>query len=177
MAADLIRRVGAAAAMFLVVLAGCGTDAARTPEPGAVATSLLPEDRLELPEFDFVKYQELLGELRGAPIVVNIWGSWCPPCRGEAPDLSRVSLEFEGRVQFLGVDILDDRESARDFILEFDWQYPSVFDPDGEIRDRLGYVGQPVTIIYDRDGEVASDWVGAQKADKLRREILKVLEG
>jgi thiol-disulfide isomerase/thioredoxin len=107
---------------------------------------------------------------------VNIWGSWCPPCRVEAPDLSRVSREFEGRVQFLGVDILDDRESARDFILEFDWQYPSVFDPDGEIRDRLGYVGQPVTIIYDRYGEVAFDWVGAQHADKLRREIRKVLE-
>lgn len=102
-------------------------------------------------------------------------GSWCPPCQVEAPDLALVSREFEGRVQFLGVDILDDRGSARDFILAFDWPYPSVFDPDGEIRDRLGYVGQPITVIYDRRGETAFQWAGTVTADLLRSEIRKAL--
>jgi hypothetical protein len=86
-----------------------------------------------------------------------------------------VAREFEGRVQFIGVDILDDREGARGFILEYDWPYPSVFDEDAEIRDRLGYVGQPVTIVYDRDGNVTFEWVGSITEKLLRQEIRKVL--
>jgi thiol-disulfide isomerase/thioredoxin len=137
--------------------------------------ALLPKNRLALPEFDLAQFRSLLAELRGTPVVVNIWAAWCPPCRVEAPGLTKVSREFEGRVQFLGVDILDNREDARGFILEFDWPYQHVFDPDGEIRDGLGYIGQPVTIIYDREGQLAFEWEGAITEDMLRREIRKVI--
>lgn len=160
-----------------LLLAACGERA--DPRTGGGATEptarLLPEDRLALPEFDFPRFQALLSELRGTPVVVNIWGSWCPPCRLEAPGLARVSREFQGRVQFVGVDILDDRENARSWILEFDWPFPSVYDPDAEIRDRLGYIGQPVTIVYDPEGGKAFEWVGAVTEDQLREEIGKVL--
>ncbi len=162
-------------AALAVVLVACARSPAAPARDEAPRASLLPENRLELPEFDLLKFQALLRELRGTPVVVNIWGSWCAPCRVEAPDLAEVSREFEERVQFVGVDILDDREAARQFILEFDWPYPSVFDPDGEIRDRLGYIGQPVTIVYDRDGNKSFEWVGALNAEILRREIRKVL--
>jgi thiol-disulfide isomerase/thioredoxin len=169
-----LRALAAAAVLLLAACGPPGTPAPREPE--AQPASLLPRDRLELPEFGFEEFRKLLVELRGIPVVVNIWGSWCPPCQVEAPDLARVSREFEGRVQFLGVDILDDRRAARDFILAFDWPYPSVFDPDGEIRDRLGYVGQPITVIYGRDGQVALEWTGTVTADLLRAEIRKVLD-
>jgi thiol-disulfide isomerase/thioredoxin len=160
----------------LVLLAACGRTSTPAPEGlDARTTPLLPEDRLELPAFDFEAFQALLLELRGTPVVVNIWGSWCPPCQVEAPDLARVSSEFEGRVQFVGVDILDSRASARDFILAFDWAYPSVFDPEGEIRDRLGYIGQPITVVYDRRGAVSFEWTGVVTADLLRAEIRKAL--
>jgi len=173
LAGDLRRPVLVGA---LVLLAACGRAAAPAlVERDAGTASLIPKDRLELPEFDFEMFQALLLELRGTPVVVNIWGSWCPPCQVEAPDLALVSREFEGRAQFLGVDILDDRQAARDFILAFDWPYPSVFDPDGEIRDRLGYVGQPITVIYDRRGETAFQWAGTVTADLLRSEIRKAL--
>jgi thiol-disulfide isomerase/thioredoxin len=137
--------------------------------------SLLPKNRLDLPSFDLAKYQALVKELRGTPVVVNIWGSWCPPCRVEAPGLAKVAREFEGQVQFVGVNFWDTRESARSWILEFDWQFPSVFDPDGKIRDGLGYLGQPITIVYDRDGDVAFEWVGAISEVLLRKEIREVL--
>ncbi len=163
------------ATVFVVATACAPTEALRPDQDGR--GSLLPADRFELPELGFEEFQTLLGELRGTPVVVNIWGSWCPPCRLEAPDLARVSLEFQGRVQFLGVDILDERRPARGFIAEFDWPYPSIFDPAGEIRDGLGYVGQPVTIVYDRGGEVAFEWIGALTADLLRAEVRKVLAG
>jgi thiol-disulfide isomerase/thioredoxin len=150
------------------------TQSTRSGEAGDPSSSLLP-GRLELPELGFAGFQALLRELRGRPTVVNIWGSWCPPCELEAPDLARVSKRFAGRVQFLGVDILDSRSPAREFILRFGWQYPSVFDPAGAIRDRLGYIGQPVTVIHDRQGEVAFEWVGVVTTDLLTQEIRKVL--
>jgi thiol-disulfide isomerase/thioredoxin len=167
-----MRRWLVLAAAAALLLASCGE---RVAGPAPTAAPLLPKNRLALPEFDLVQFQALLEQMRGTPVVVNIWAAWCPPCRVEAPGLATVAREFEGRVQFLGVDILDNREDARTFILEFDWPYPHVFDPDGEIRDRLGYIGQPVTIIYDREGTLVFEWEGVITEDMLRREIRKVI--
>lgn len=175
--------LGTVAALALV---SCGESAPQqttAPEPpgpddkpmAMMGTTLLPEDRFELPEYDLETFGALIDELRGTPVVVNIWGSWCPPCRVEAPALSEVAHEFLGEVQFLGVDILDSREGARAFIQEFDWPYPHVFDPPGAIRDGLGYIGQPVTFIVDREGEIVFEWNGEVTADQLRTEIRKVI--
>jgi cytochrome c biogenesis protein CcmG, thiol:disulfide interchange protein DsbE len=158
--------------LILVVLAGC---AGPDRPPSGSGGSLLPESRVSLPEYDLETFRRLIEELRGTPVVVNFWGSWCPPCRVEAPELAEAAKRYEGRVQFIGVDILDNRLAARDFILASDWQYPSVFDPEGEIRDGLGYVGQPITLIYDRDGTLAFEWNGIVSLDLLSRELRKVL--
>jgi cytochrome c biogenesis protein CcmG, thiol:disulfide interchange protein DsbE len=165
-----------AGALFL---SSCADRVGETPRGGMAASpteaALLPKNRLALPELDLARFQSLLAQLRGTPVVVNIWAAWCPPCRVEAPGLASIAREFEDRVQFLGVDILDNREDARSFILEFDWPYPHVFDPNAEIRDGLGYLGQPVTIIYDRRGNLVFDWEGAITEDMLRDEIRKVV--
>jgi thiol-disulfide isomerase/thioredoxin len=137
--------------------------------------SLVPDSRVALPEYDLETFRRMIEELRGTPVVVNFWGSWCPPCRVEAPELAEAARRYAGRVQFIGVDILDNRGAARDFILASDWQYPSVFDPEGEIRDGLGYVGQPITLIYDRDGALAFEWNGVITLDLLARELRRVL--
>jgi thiol-disulfide isomerase/thioredoxin len=158
--------------LILALLAGCA-ESDRTPSGSS--GSLLPESRVSLPEYDLETFQRMVEELRGTPVVVNFWGSWCPPCRVEAPELAQAAKRYEGRVQFIGVDILDNRQAARDFILAADWQYPSVFDPEGEIRDGLGYVGQPITLIYDRDGTLAFEWNGVVSLDLLDRELRKVL--
>jgi cytochrome c biogenesis protein CcmG, thiol:disulfide interchange protein DsbE len=133
------------------------------------------DDPYQLPTMDFDGYRALLRDLRGSPVVVNIWAAWCGPCRAEAPGLSAAAKRYEGRVQFLGVDILDGREAARGFIREFGWTYPSLFDPPGEIRDRLGYFGQPVTLFYDARGELAFDWSGPIPDDVLDEQIRKLL--
>jgi thiol-disulfide isomerase/thioredoxin len=170
-----MKRALAIAVTAGLVLTACAESRRLADTAAEARASLLPEDRLALPEFDLARYEALIAELRGTPVVVNVWGSWCPPCTVEAPELAGVSKEFQGRAQFVGIDILDARRPARDFILRFDWQYPSLFDPTGAIRDGLGYVGQPITLVYDRDGQVAFEWQGVINADLLRREIRKVL--
>jgi thiol-disulfide isomerase/thioredoxin len=157
------------AVALVLALAACGGS------QGPSQDARLPADPLALPEYDLARYRDLIAELAGTPLVVNFWGSWCDPCQEEAPHLHQVSQEFEGRVQFLGVDMLDNRGAAREFIGRFDWRYPSIFDPDAEIRDGLGYFGQPITLIYDRRGGVTKQTVGAVNAEFLREEIRKVL--
>jgi thiol-disulfide isomerase/thioredoxin len=171
-----MRRWLALSVVVTFLLASCAerTVARRGIGRRAPEARLLPKTRLALPEFDLAKFQALLAQLRGTPVVVNIWAAWCPPCRKEAPGLAKVAREFEGEVQFLGVDILDVREDAREFIREFDWPYPHVFDPNGEIRDGLGYLGQPVTIVYDREGRKVFEWEGEITERMLRQELREV---
>ena len=163
----------AVALALAIALMGAGCAQGGGPD-GSPSGGLLPRDRLALPEYGPSQFDALIRELRGTPVVVNFWGSWCPPCRDEAPELAQVARERRGAVQFLGVDFNDNRAAAREFIQEFDWRYPSIFDPDDEIRPSLGYIGQPVTVIYDRHGEIAFDWVGAISAQLLRRELDRV---
>ncbi len=141
----------------------------RSPVPAgnAAAATLLPADAAALPEFDLPRFERLLGQLEGTPVLVNFWGSWCAPCRDEAPHLASAHGSYGDRVQFLGVDILDAREGARAFMQEFGWTYPSVFDPPASIRDGLGLLGQPVTLFYDAGGNLVERWVGPIPADEL----------
>ena len=138
-----------------------------TPAVNATTADLLPADVGALPSFDAARFDSLLGELRGTPVLVNVWGSWCDPCRDEATTLNDAHERFGRDVQFLGVDILDSRTSARGFMQEFGSMYPSVFDPAGAIRDALGLLGQPVTLLYDRSGDIVEHWVGAVPSDEL----------
>jgi cytochrome c biogenesis protein CcmG/thiol:disulfide interchange protein DsbE len=154
--------------MVLALVAGACSDGG---SPGAATGSLLPADPYELPGFDPASFQALLSELHGTPVLVNVWASWCGPCEQEAPHLAAASTEFGDRVQFLGVDILDEREAARRFMREYGWTYPSVYDLPGAIRDRLGLLGQPVTLFYDASGKLVKTWTGALNEDVLRENL------
>lgn len=162
-----LRRLAPFVLALALVAVGCGGGA----EPDTAGGSLLPEDPYELPEFDPASFEALLQELEGTPVVVNVWASWCGPCRDEAPHLAAAHAELGDRVQFLGVDILDEREAARRFMREYGWTYPSVFDLPGAIRDDLGLLGQPVTLFYDASGKLVSTWTGVLDEDVLRENL------
>ncbi len=93
-----------------------------------------------------------LGDLRGKPVVVNFWASWCAPCEDEAPLFKRAHEIYGDRVSFLGVDIKDARSDALDFVAEFGLDYPSVRDETQEIYAAYGLTGQPETFFVDADG-------------------------
>jgi thiol-disulfide isomerase/thioredoxin len=113
---------------------------------------------------------------RGKVVVVNIWASWCGPCRLEQPGLERLWREYRDRgVQFIGVDFEDDRAAGLEYLREFDVTYPSVSDPTGILSFRFGMLAPPTTFIVDREGQLRYHLLGAQAEATLRRYIEELL--
>ncbi|HET9779810.1 MAG TPA: TlpA disulfide reductase family protein [Propionibacteriaceae bacterium] len=127
-------------------------------------TRIPPEQRLELP----IVSGPALGsnrtissqDYRGKVVVINVWGSWCPPCRKEAPDLQAASVETKDSAQFIGITSKDyDPAPAEAFVRSFQITYPSIYDPNGKVL--LAFAGElppsaiPSTMIIDRQGRLA----------------------
>jgi cytochrome c biogenesis protein CcmG/thiol:disulfide interchange protein DsbE len=93
-----------------------------------------------------------LRALRGHPVVVNLWASWCDPCAFELPILQRQASRYGARVAFLGVNSNDNRADARKLSARFPMPYPSIEDPRQAIAGRYGAVGLPATAFYDARG-------------------------
>ena len=104
-------------------------------------------------------------------VVLNIWGSWCGPCRSEAADLVRVAREtMDQRVQFVGIDVRDSRQAGADFARDFGLTYPSIFDPPGRTLFALKGIPRsvvPLTIVLDRHHRVAAVFLHAMHAQDL----------
>ncbi len=176
------RPVGAIALVALVLaLAACSSepssDGAASDAGGgsiraenATTTPLLPVEADALPDFTVARYRELLAQLRGTPVVVTMWGSWCPPCKADAPMLARAHDAYGDRVQFLGIDIEDSVPSARRFMHTYGWTFPSIRDPvfPSSFRTGLGFVAQPNTLFYDASGRIVRTWQGPLTAESLR---------
>jgi thiol-disulfide isomerase/thioredoxin len=115
----------------------------------------------------------------GSVVVMNFWGSWCTPCREEAPALGALARYFAGTdVRFIGVDIRDDPPSAEAFMRTFRIGYPSLNDPNDLIAlDFSGTVppaGIPTTLVIDRSGHVAARIVGQASYSGLKALIKQV---
>jgi cytochrome c biogenesis protein CcmG/thiol:disulfide interchange protein DsbE len=117
-----------------------------------------------------------LGGLRGYPVVVNLWASWCVPCRSEFPIFQRTSVSLGRQVGFLGVLIQDKRPSAERFLQEFPITYPSIDDAKRNIISELKAVGVPSTAFYDRRGKLAFLHQGTYRTEQdLHRDIQRYL--
>jgi cytochrome c biogenesis protein CcmG/thiol:disulfide interchange protein DsbE len=99
-------------------------------------------------------FEKRIAQLRGYPVVVNVWASWCVPCRQEFPVLQKLSARYGKKVAFLGVNSEDSDDAAATFLREEPLPYPSYTDPDKEIADSLDVVGYPDTAFYDKAGKL-----------------------
>jgi thiol-disulfide isomerase/thioredoxin len=147
------------------------------PAVNATTAPLLPSTANALPDVASGEMQRLLGQLHGTPVVLNVWGSWCGPCREEGPKLAAAAGRYGRRVQFLGLDVKDTRGAAQAFVAEMGWPYPNLFDSSAtaEVERALGYFAQPVTLFYGRDGKVADQISGPATAAALQAGIGRIL--
>jgi cytochrome c biogenesis protein CcmG/thiol:disulfide interchange protein DsbE len=172
-----LRIAGAALALAVVtiVLAACGGQegsyGGRHPDyaralagaPGPLADLYAQANRL-LPG-GASAFRRRLATLRGYPVVVNKWASWCGPCRAEFPFFQSEAARLGKRVAFLGVDANDDAGAARTFLGELPLPYPSYTDPDQGIATLLkATIGFPATTFYDRGGKLIGVHVGEYRS-------------
>ncbi len=121
----------------------------------------------KLTELTADNFEGVLVGLRGTPVIVNIWASWCSPCRTETPLLERTWVAQGGRVVILGVASKDVPDNSLAFMEEFGVTYPNVFDSSGEIRARLGLRGFPTTLVFGADGRLRTTIVGGLTEQRL----------
>jgi thiol-disulfide isomerase/thioredoxin len=154
------------------VLAGC-SGLSGTGDKGYITGTGVPvevpaadrEDPIELAGTDLDGNDVDLAELRGKPVVVNVWASWCGPCIVEQPDLNEAAAELGDDVTFLGLNIREASEGdAAAFTRKLEVDYPSVYSPDGSAL--LPFAGTltprsiPSTVVLDAEGRVAASVQG-----------------
>lgn len=189
-------RAIAVAALLALALAGCTTQTAgdentRTGSQtgyigGASLTQIPPDQRRPAPTATGPSLADpsrivSSGDYPGKVVVVNVWGSWCAPCRKEAPELEAVSRSRQNVAQLIGLDIRDyDPAPAAAFVRAFGVTYPQIYDPRGTQLVKYSELppnGIPSTLIIDRQGRIAVRIVGAITRGTLTQVIDDVAAG
>jgi cytochrome c biogenesis protein CcmG/thiol:disulfide interchange protein DsbE len=119
-----------------------------------------------------------LADLRGSVVLVNVWASWCRPCREEMPLLADAARRWGPQgLRVVGIDVNDDPVAARAFLDDVGGvPFPSVADPDGRLAVEWGTTGVPETFVVDRDGTVVAKRFGAVTVAWLAEEVAPRLE-
>ena len=161
---------------FTVVLSACAAGSTAGPSsssgqfrfanataPGTVipAAALMPAGAMSGTLISGGTFE--LAAHQGRVVLVNFWASWCAPCVTESPMLNAVYQRMKGRgVDFVGVDIKDERQAAQSFITDKHMTYPMVYDEPAKTALQLGIPigGLPITVLIDRAGRVAAVYVG-----------------
>jgi thiol-disulfide isomerase/thioredoxin len=187
----------AAAVGVAVLLGGCSTTGADEPTRGAdqqgyvgssgALTRIAPDQRTPGPKVSGVqlgadKKTISTADYPGKVVVLNVWGSWCPPCRQEAAGLQAASVATKADAQFVGINTRDFSEAAPEaFLRTSGVTYPSIFDPSGQ--SLLQLAGQvppsaiPSTLVLDRQGRVAIRVLGPISETTLTDMVGEVAAG
>lgn len=160
-------------ALAALLLTGCSSLGGTTSDTGFVTgngqvTRLAIDDRgprVDHRGEDLAGDPLALSDYRGTPVVVVVWGSWCGPCRAEAPDVVAAAEALEGEAEMVGLNIRDPSTAqAQGFVRTFDIPYRSFYSPDGKamlpFRGTLTPNSIPSFVVLDEDGRVAASIIG-----------------
>ena len=161
--------VGVVASLLALLVWRVAQDGGGTPGPGARAAAF---DLKRLDGDGRVR----LADLRGKPVVVNFWASWCEPCKKELPRLEDAYRRYKGRVAFVGVNTTDFTGEAQKFVDRYDITFPVVRDANGRVLAKYGGLPIPWTYFVDRNGRVAAYIRGEVTADALEDGLREALQ-
>ena len=175
-------RIAALAALAAVVVAGCGEDeestASEAPDYSALSDARgalgdLYSEGDALLEGGRDAFDARLAELRGHPVVVNKWASWCQPCRVEFPFFQSQAAKRGTEVAFIGVNSLDSEDAAETFLRDHPLPYPSYVDGNETLAEAIGAApGFPATVFYDAEGERSQVHIGVYESERdLARDV------
>jgi cytochrome c biogenesis protein CcmG/thiol:disulfide interchange protein DsbE len=176
-----MRRLALTMALAAALVSGCSSsepgESASTSEFKKLASAPAPlsglyDQQSALLDGGKDAYEKRITQLRGHPVVVNAWASWCGPCRFEFPFFQKQAVKKGKRIAFVGLNSEDHEGDARKFLGKYPLPYPSYVDPDGGVAHGFKVVGLPATIYYDRKGELAYLHQGAYASEaKLAEDI------
>ncbi len=153
-----------ALAVALLLLAGCGKETAALPGDGLVVdctsiqTLATSNESTVLPCLDGSTDVDL-GQIKG-PALVNVWGSWCEPCKQEMPIFVDFYTRHGQSVSLIGIDVEEsDIEDGRAFVKQYGMKWPNLYDAQGITRATLG-MGVPITLFIDAQGEIVYRKIG-----------------
>ena len=176
------------AAVVLALLAGCSSTATSTavssgsgsslpacptPDAPTAAEPALPDLSLPCLGAGGGAATVPLRRLTGRPMVVNLWASWCGPCRAELPALARLARTAGDRLRVVGVASLDVPANSVAFAADNRLPFPSLQDRDGDLGRGLRRAGLPVTVLVRADGAVAYVYQGAPLTDATLRRLVR----
>jgi thiol-disulfide isomerase/thioredoxin len=153
-----------ALAAALLLLAGCGQDTSALPGNGVVVdcssiATVKTQNKSALLKCLDGKSTVDIGQIKG-PALVNVWGSWCGPCKDEMPIFVDFYSKYKDKVSLIGISVEEaDVQNARDFVKLYGMSWPNLDDPDGSTRGTFG-MGVPVTLFIDAQGEVVYKKIG-----------------
>lgn len=174
----------------MLALAGCGGGQAHSAAPSAKSVSAAfkgspaPLAKLHAQANQLLPggrsaFKARLASLRGYPVVVNKWASWCGPCQSEFPAYQKAAVAYGRKVAFVGIDGKDHDGAARAFLKHFPVTYPSYTDPQESIAQSIqAATYYPQTVYFDRSGKIVFDHAGPYlSASALERDIRRYALG
>ena len=157
----------------------------RIPAEAASATGkIAPHTGFLAPEISLLDSngkEITLSELRGQPVIINFWATWCPPCKAEMPAMQRAYLDYEDEeVIILAINLInqDALPAVKQFVDEFDITFPILLDNQGTVSNTYQISSLPTTYFIRKDGVISEVVIGGPMAEALlRSRIDKLLEG
>ena len=107
-------------------------------------------------------------------VVVNFWATWCPPCREEMPAFEDIFVANSDKLTILGVDLQEDQDTIRKFLLEIPVTYPLLLDPNKDVKDLYNVFTQPVTYFIDKDGIIVDKKFGPLTPGEIEDKFAKL---
>jgi cytochrome c biogenesis protein CcmG, thiol:disulfide interchange protein DsbE len=155
-----------------LVLGACSTHAAG---PGASSTARIGQPAPNWTQTTATGAKLSLDSLRGKPVYLNFFATWCPPCNEEAPDVNALQKQYASRgLQTVGVDELENVAKAKQFVDRFDLVYPAIVD-DGTLQSQYNVNGLPVHVFIDRKGVIRKIKVGEMSKADIASSIRAIL--